>query len=232
MTRFLDDPMTKLSDAPCVRRPDVLMELQLQARGQMVGEDPLRERAGFELAVDGRHQHGGGAIGERIAGDYVASELVVGSILDDELDLVPRREPVQIRPVGLAGFTAAWTFDVDNFQDAGRDPGDRTMASSLKHYGAAAAAQTLHQLVYIFLKEWFAACDLDQRTAIALYGRHHLVQRHPPPFVEGVRRIAPGTAQVARGQTYEDARLSGPRRLTLNRVEDLVDRQHPLSFYE
>src|SRR5205823_14962480 len=45
-------------------------------------------------------------------------------------------------------------------------------------------------------------------------------------LVEGVRRIAPRAAQIAGGQTHEYARAAGARRFALDRIEDLVDRQH------
>ena len=48
------------------------------------------------------------------------------------------------------------------------------------------------------------------------------------PFVECVGRVAPGAPQVASGQAHEDARKTGPGRLTLDRMEDFVDLQHDL----
>src|SRR4249920_627807 len=44
--------------------------------------------------------------------------------------------------------------------------------------------------------------------------------------MKGIRRVAPAAAQVAGGQPDEDAELAGARGLALDRMEDLVDRQH------
>ena len=55
---------------------------------------------------------------------------------------------------------------------------------------------------------------------------HDLIHRHPASFVKRVRRVAPRTTQVAGGQADEDAGTPGVRRFSLNRMENLVDRQH------
>ena len=44
--------------------------------------------------------------------------------------------------------------------------------------------------------------------------------------MECVRRVAPRTAQIAGGEADEHTRLTRPSRLALNRVENLVNRQH------
>src|SRR5437762_14313550 len=107
----------------------------------MVGEYPLGEHAGVEGPVNRRHQYGSGPIGEPVAGDYLARELVVGSILDDDLDFVARCEPVEICPIVLSRFTASRTFDIDNLQNASRNPRDGPMTSGLQHHRPAAGAQ-------------------------------------------------------------------------------------------
>src|SRR5262249_37874650 len=94
---------------------------------------------------------------------------------------------------------------------------------------AAGLEQPLHQRVDIVLQQRLAAGDLDQGALVAIDHRQHLVNRHLAPFVERVRRVAPRAAEVAGGEPPEDAGTPRVGRLPLNRMEDLVDRQHGTS---
>src|SRR5512134_494283 len=76
---------TTASDTARVRTPDVLVELQLHAHGQLVGEHPFRQRLRIEDTVHRRQMNRGRAPGKLVPRDHVAGELVVGAILDDEL---------------------------------------------------------------------------------------------------------------------------------------------------
>ena len=86
--------------------------------------------------------------------------------------------------------------------------------------------QAIHEGVHVVLQERFAAGDLDERTFISLDFGHDFVDRPFGSLVKRVRRIAPRAAQIARREPHEHAWLAGPRRLALDRVEDLVDREH------
>ncbi len=86
--------------------------------------------------------------------------------------------------------------------------------------------QPLHQRIDVGLQQRLAAGHLDDRAAARLDIGHHLVHAHLAALVEGVRRVAPAAAQVAGRQAHEDARPAGVGRLALDRVEDLVDREH------
>src|SRR5947207_3048275 len=101
------------------------------------------------------------------------------------------------------------------------------MAARLEHHGSTGGDQSIHQVVDVLLEQRLAARDFDERTSILLDRAEHGVDRHLPPFRERVRRVTPRAAEVACGQADEDAGLSGARRLALNRVEDLVDGEHP-----
>ena len=63
------------------------MQLQLQAHGEAVFEDPFGEPGGVLLAVAGGEQEFAHLI-QLAAGDEVARPFVVGAVADDELDLV------------------------------------------------------------------------------------------------------------------------------------------------
>src|SRR4030095_5107414 len=95
---------TTASDTACVRTPDVLVQLQLDADRQLVGEHPFRQRLRIADATYPRQMNRRGAANELVPCDDVAGELVIGAILDDELDLVLPTQSVQVRPVVLGGF--------------------------------------------------------------------------------------------------------------------------------
>ena len=83
-----------------------------------------------------------------------------------------------------------------------------------------------HRAVDVPLQERFAAGDLHELAPV----RPDLDTTSSTdtllPFVKRVRCVAPGAAQVARGQADEHARPPGVRRLSLDGMKDLVDRQH------
>src|SRR5688572_19883706 len=72
------------------------------------------------------------------------------------------------------------------------------------------------------LEKRLAPGDLDPLDAVTVRLAHDVVDRSARPLVERLRRIAPGTAQVARGEPDEHARPAGMGRLALNRAVDLV----------
>ena len=99
------------------------------------------------------------------------------------------------------------------------------MAAGLEHHRAGRGQQAIHQRIHVFLQQRFTAGNLDERTVVPVDLGHDLVHRHLATLVERVLRVAPRTAEIARRQPHEHARTPGARRLALNRVEDLVDRQ-------
>jgi hypothetical protein len=80
--------------------------------------------------------------------------------------------------------------------------------------------------ITVLLQQRLAAGDLDERTCVSVDSREHIVDRHLPAFMECVRRVAPRTAQIAGRQPDEHAQTAGVGRFALNRMEDLVNRQH------
>ena len=71
-----------------------------------------------------------------------------------------------------------------------------------------------------------SAGELDGRAPIRLDAADHFVHRHLAAFVKGIRRVAPSAAQIAGRQAHEHTGPAGVRGLALNRMKDLVDRQH------
>ena len=199
------------------------MQLQLQPGGQTIREHPFGKDARLEDAVDGRQQNGRGARAERVPIDDALRELVVAAVLNDELDFVVPRQPAEVLPIVLVGFAAGGTLDVDDFENRRRHPRNGPMAAGLEHDAPARGQQTVHQRIHLVLQQRLAAGNLDERAAMPIDLGHHLVHRHLAPFVERVRRVAPGTAEVARRQPHEHAGLAGARRFALDGVEDLVD---------
>ena len=88
------------------------------------------------------------------------------------------------------------------------------MPAGLEHDGAAAGEQPVHQRVDVLLQQRLAAGDLDQRTLVPLDGGDDLVDRLFVALVEGVRRVAPAAAQIARREADEytgsPARVDSP----------------------
>ena len=100
------------------------------------------------------------------------------------------------------------------------------MAAGLQHHGSSGGEEPIHQRVDVFLEQRLAAGNLHQRRSVRLDGADDLVHGHLVPLVERVRRVAPAAAEVAGGQPDEHAELPRARRLALDRMKNLVDRQH------
>src|SRR5262245_13500537 len=94
--------------------------------------------------------------------EYVAREVVIGPVLDDELHLVVGRETIEVLPVVAMRFTAARTFDVDDLDYVARYPLDGSVTAGLEQHSAPRREQVIHQRVHIILEEWLTAGDLDQ----------------------------------------------------------------------
>ena len=209
-----------------VRSPDELVGLQLQSHRQRVGEYPGRERSGVQHAVHRGEEHGRHPAGEPLARDDVAGILVVGAILDHELDLIRCGQAAKVRPVHLLRLPRARTLDVDDPDHTRGHVLDAAVTAGFEQHGLAVLEQPAHERIDVVLQQRLASGDFDRRTVVAADLGQHVVDRHLPALVEGVGRIAPDAAQVAGRQTDEDARLAGEGRLALNRVEDFVDGQH------
>src|SRR4029453_12584729 len=167
---------TTASDTACVRTPDVLVQLQLDAHRQPVGEHPFRQRLWIEDAVHRRQMNGRGTANELVSCDDGGGDPVIGAILDDELDLVLRTQSLQVRPVVLAGLAAARALHVEDCHDLGRHSLRAAMTASLEQDGLAAFEQSLHKGIHLLLQQWLATGHLNQRAAVLIDLTDDIVQ--------------------------------------------------------
>jgi hypothetical protein len=93
------------------------------------------------------------------------------------------------------------------------------MTASLEQHGLAAVEQSLHEGIHLLLQQWLATGHLNQRAAVSIDLADDIVQGTLAALVEGVWRIAPATAQIARGESHEHTRPSGVCGLALHRME-------------
>jgi len=100
------------------------------------------------------------------------------------------------------------------------------MPAGLDQDGLPRIKQSLHQRIHVGLQQRLAAGHFHGRAAARLDVRKDLVNAHLTALVEGVRRVAPAAPQIAGGQADEDTRPARVGRLALDRVEDLVNREH------
>ena len=105
-----------------------------------------------------------------------------------------------------------------------REPG--TMAAGLDEDFVALLNERLHQRIDVRLEHRLAAGQLDQLAVEPGHFGDDGLDGHLVAFGEGIRRVAPRAAQIARREADEDARAPDVRGLALNRQVDLVDRQH------
>ena len=109
--------------------PNQFVNLQAEARGDVVGEDPLGEFLGIEQAVRSVARAGGGffecrrkqngvdAFGQTVAHDEVASEFVIGAVGQYKLDFIVRAERFEIferERVRFSGMRTLHVYDLDD----------------------------------------------------------------------------------------------------------------------
>ena len=92
--------------------------------------------------------------------------------------------------------------------------------------GTNLTRMTGHQRRRFLLKQRLSTSELNERARVRVDRLHHIVERHLLPAGKRLWRIAPATTQIARGEPDEHAGSSNMRRLALNGLVDLVDRQH------
>src|SRR3989454_2800161 len=85
------------SDSAHLGMPDKLVQLQLEADGQPVGQHPLGERPRVQFTEDGTEQDRV-RVRQRVLVDLCDGPLVVPAVLDHEFDLVRRLELREVGP--------------------------------------------------------------------------------------------------------------------------------------
>ena len=160
--------------------------------------------------------------------DKVAGEFVVGAVCQDELDFVVWLERFQILECEGVWFAGVRTLHVDDLDDLFRDPRQDSFAAGLEQHLIASVQEVLHQRDdFPLLQHGLAARDLDQSTgAQAGDFAEHFLQRHLFPAVETELAVTPGAAQVASGQTHENAGQAGICRFALERFIDFGYLKH------
>ncbi len=137
-----------------------------------------------------------------------------------------RSETLEVRRVIALRFPAARALHVEDGNNPFRNTRRAAVAACLEQHGPAAIQQPLHQRIHVVLQQWLASGDLDEGAPKLIDLVKNRLDGPFLPFVKRVWGIAPGTAEVASGQPDEDTRPSGIGGLTLDGVEDLVDREH------
>src|SRR5438270_13517783 len=140
--------------------------------------------------------------------DKFASELVIGTVCNHELHLISQGERAQVLHSKAASFARSWTLDIHDFMDLRRHIRQGTLAACFKQNFVTVIQKALHQGNYFaLLKHRLTAGNLNQfHWSKLLHLRQYLVYGHFVSAGEGVFTVTPRAAQVASGQTHEDAR--------------------------
>src|SRR3546814_20770415 len=85
------------SDLPRRVAPEYLVQLQLEAHRQTVGQNPFDQLCRCQLSLPRREQHGT-AVVEAVFDDAFACPVVIGTITNHELDFVVRQQSIEILP--------------------------------------------------------------------------------------------------------------------------------------
>src|SRR6266550_3846226 len=182
---------TTALDSTRIRIPDVLVQLELDAHRQAVGEHPLGQRARIHDAMNRRQMDRRRTQRQVVPRDRLARVLVVRAIPYDKLHLVVRPKSIEVAPIVLAGFAAARTFHIEDGDDAFGHSSRAAVAAGLEQHGATAIEQSLHEWIHIILQQWLTAGHLDKGAGERVNLRKNLLKRPPGSFMEGIRRVAP-----------------------------------------
>src|SRR5215472_11692548 len=101
-----------------VGRPDVLVNLDLQAHRNPISQDPFGECRGLQGSEHRAHQDGVHAPVEVARANRGARPLIVGAIGQHELDFVTRAQVLEVAPQVAIAFPAARAFEVHDLDDA------------------------------------------------------------------------------------------------------------------
>ncbi len=129
--------------------------------------------------------------------DRRAHPLVVGAVGQDELDLVARPDVLRFDQRLRCDSPAARALEVHDLVHARVDAGHVGLAARLDEDRAPGVAQLAHQREHAGLEQRLAARELDERRPQRERAREDVGAGHARAAVEGLRRVAPGAAQVA-----------------------------------
>jgi hypothetical protein len=160
--------------------------------------------------------------------------FVVLNGADDELHFISRHEVRNVLPTIARDFATAWALEIHDAAHARIDRRDVMRAAGFEEHGEAVVAKLLHQRERIWLEQRLTAGEFDEREpGIAnlkrlskpAHFRQRTGQQLFAPLGERIRRIAVGTAEVARGEPDKHARQPGKGAFPLQAQVDFVDDQ-------
>src|SRR6266487_1229634 len=238
---------TRKSDAPFLSGPDELVDLELKSRGQAVLQDPCGELRGVESLRDRvRRRHGREEDRPRVRRmlrQHGLREVVVLAVHDDELDLVVRAQEGEVRErlVGLHAGPGA--LDVHDVPHASRGPFPRQAHIERPQVDLAIRLEGVHERFReradragdrLALEERLASGPTDvpdpsgrrfRRIGERPDARHDLGHRCAAEFApfDGVHRVTPAAAEVARIEADEDCRETDEGALALDRRVQLAE---------
>ena len=103
---------------------------------------------------------------------------------------------------------------------------DGQAPAGFERHLVAALEKRIHQRHRVVLRQRLASGDLHKAAGMLGYACQYVLDAHLDPFVKGVGGIAPAAPKIAPGQTDKDTGTASVSRLTLDRIEDLVDLKH------
>src|SRR5208283_431502 len=106
------------SNTPGLGIPENLVLLELEADGEMRVEDPAGEFGGVDLAESGREENRT-ALGQAMLTDHVHGPVEIGTVAEDELELVGGLEPFDVAPHVRLHLARAGRFEVEDNEDPG-----------------------------------------------------------------------------------------------------------------
>lgn len=181
---------------------------------------------------------------EFIFGNSLFGPDVILHRADDEFDFVSGFEVSNIFPAIALDLATTGAFQIHDAMHARVDAGDIVRAAGFEQDDEAVVAKFLHQWQDVFLKEGFAAGQLDQRKGrgARVEGWHAIVEGRFGKrlgeagdfgvnffqglffaFSKGVGGIAIGAAEIAGGQADKNAGEAGEGAFALQAQVDFID---------
>jgi hypothetical protein len=124
--------------------PKNLVQLQLEAHWQAVGDQPVGQRCRWQLVVHRRKK-------QRTEGcklpflDHLTRPFVVGAVFEDEFELVVGGQQGQVLPTIPIALAGAGGFDVDDARDARVDLANIEGARGFQRNGVAGVTESAEQ---------------------------------------------------------------------------------------
>ena len=126
----------------------------------------------------------------------------------------------------LFRLAACGAFHIDDSDDAAGDVFNAAVSTSFQQNRVPLADEPLHQGIHVRLQQGLAAGHLNHVAAQLTHAPQNILHAHSAAFMKRIRRVAPRTAEIAGRQPDKHTWPSRMGGFPLNRVEDLVDRQH------